>query len=303
MPHSWSIGTVNHMNEPGMSEHGSRRLSDLAVETDTNLAELYAAVARHTARIGSDVVALHRMAGHVGIRRRGMSARYNETLDDLRQLDRERLPLYARRQYDQLLAEVDSALAVVGEMREEMRELDDVWVSNGRWSRFFLVTNVGGHIHSSMACATCRFDTQFAWLPQLSALSEAEAVDAHGQILCSVCFPSAPTEWTSGESKERQQARLEREAAKKVRDEAKLAKALMPDGSTLVVQTNTGWKENVATLHAAKTLLADHFESEAWGSRYGTDAISAVAEAVSKKTGVPVDEVLADARRRAKKRR
>lgn len=65
------------------------------------------------------------------------------------------------------------------------------------WSRFFLVNNTGGHIHSSMSCQTCRFDTSFSWLPSLSGLSEKDAVDAHGAILCTVCFPSAPVEWTN----------------------------------------------------------------------------------------------------------
>lgn len=67
-----------------------------------------------------------------------------------------------------------------------------------RWSRFFLVKNHGGHIHSSMACSTCYDTTEFGWLPQLSGLDEAAAVAAHGAILCTICFPSAPTEWTDG---------------------------------------------------------------------------------------------------------
>ena len=66
------------------------------------------------------------------------------------------------------------------------------------WSRFFLVTNTGGHIHSSMACSTCRPTTSFGWLPELSGLDEKAAVDAEGARLCSVCFPDAPVEWQEG---------------------------------------------------------------------------------------------------------
>ncbi len=50
------------------------------------------------------------------------------------------------------------------------------------WSRFFLVT--GGHIHSSMYCSTCNRNgkaTAFSWLPDLSGLTEEEAVAAHGR--------------------------------------------------------------------------------------------------------------------------
>ncbi len=67
------------------------------------------------------------------------------------------------------------------------------------WSRFFIVH--GGHIHSSMRCHSCSFATQFGWLPNLSGLTEAEAVAEWGGILCTFCFPSAPTEWTEGVNK------------------------------------------------------------------------------------------------------
>lgn len=64
------------------------------------------------------------------------------------------------------------------------------------WSRFFLVNNRGGHIHSTMACHSCRITTSFAWLPDMSGLTEKDAVEAYGPHLCSKCFPSAPVEWT-----------------------------------------------------------------------------------------------------------
>lgn len=66
------------------------------------------------------------------------------------------------------------------------------------WSRFFLVS--GGHIHSSMDCSTCNRNgkaTAFSWLPELSGLTEEEAVAAHGAILCTTCYPTAPLAWTN----------------------------------------------------------------------------------------------------------
>jgi hypothetical protein len=62
------------------------------------------------------------------------------------------------------------------------------------WNRFFLVQ----HIHSSQHCSSFRPTTRIGWLPNLSGLTEAEAVAEHGAILCTICFPSAPTEWTMG---------------------------------------------------------------------------------------------------------
>ena len=66
------------------------------------------------------------------------------------------------------------------------------------WTRFFLVP--GGHIHSTRSCSSCNKRgaiTSFSWLPELSGLTEADAVTAHGSVLCTVCFPSAPVEWTT----------------------------------------------------------------------------------------------------------
>ncbi len=78
----------------------------------------------------------------------------------------------------------------------QLKELDDQYTG---WQRFFLVTSSdGGHIHSSLHCSTCHPTTQFGWLPQLSGLTEADAVADQGPRLCSVCFPSAPVEWTQG---------------------------------------------------------------------------------------------------------
>jgi hypothetical protein len=82
----------------------------------------------------------------------------------------------------------------VAEIEDEISIAEEAYTG---WSRFFLVTSSQGHIHSSMHCSSCRPTTTFGWLPQLSGKEEEEAVKAHGPALCSVCFPSAPVEWTS----------------------------------------------------------------------------------------------------------
>jgi hypothetical protein len=90
------------------------------------------------------------------------------------------------------------------------------------WSRFFLVTNTGGHIHRSMNCSTCYPSTGYAWLPELSGLSETDAVAEYGSILCSICYPSAPVEWTNGVNK--------KEAERKDAEKALKAIAASPEG-------------------------------------------------------------------------
>jgi predicted RNA-binding Zn-ribbon protein involved in translation (DUF1610 family) len=94
----------------------------------------------------------------------------------------------ALEKYDDLVLQCKAKYA-------ELKEWTDKYTG---WSRFYLVS--GGHIHSSMDCSTCnngKSATNFIWLPQLSGLTEKEAVESEGAILCTVCFPSAPVEWTN----------------------------------------------------------------------------------------------------------
>jgi hypothetical protein len=88
--------------------------------------------------------------------------------------------------------------AFIAEREEFMQQRDELEAEYTGWSRFFLVTSSPGHVHSSMHCSTCRPTTRYGWLPQLSGSDEATAVDELGPTLCTVCFPSAPTEWTEG---------------------------------------------------------------------------------------------------------
>lgn len=93
------------------------------------------------------------------------------------------------------LAKLSEAEAGLRELEQAADALEDLYTG---WSRFFLVTSSSGHIHSSMCCSTCRPTTQYGWLPQLSGQTEEQAVKDCGPTLCTVCFPSAPLDWTEG---------------------------------------------------------------------------------------------------------
>jgi len=93
----------------------------------------------------------------------------------------------------------------------EYKEADNEY---GGWSRFFLVPM--GHIHSSTSCSTCYVTTAFSWLPELSGLTEKDAVSEYGEILCSVCFPSAPVEWTNGVNRKEAEAKALAAALKEI---------------------------------------------------------------------------------------
>src|SRR5690606_9099221 len=88
----------------------------------------------------------------------------------------------ARRTHDEAMARVREAWEAVAEHEKRYTG----------WPRYFLVTSSAGHVHSSMKCSTCRPETTYAPVVDLSGASEAEAVEELGETLCSVCFPSAP---------------------------------------------------------------------------------------------------------------
>lgn len=118
---------------------------------------------------------------------------------------------------------------------DESAALEDIWYEHN-WSRFYYVQNANGHIHKDMHCSTCYITTEYSWLTDLSDMTEAEAVKAFGSVLCSVCYPTAPTEWTNGEPLEKIKAREEAAERKREREAKKLEKALLPDGSTLTLE-------------------------------------------------------------------
>jgi hypothetical protein len=187
-----------------------------------------------------------------------------------------------------------------------------------RWSRFFLVLNNNGHIHSSTSCTTCYVTTDFGWLPDLSGLTEADAVEQQGKILCSVCFPSAPVEWTNGVSKATEEAKAERAAQKAERLAKKQAKALVPDDidGGLVIGEGRSYRDRLTTIAAAKSWLTDYFS---WNSGYprtrfdGTvdqhhpsyppEALPIVAEVYAARIGSTPEAEIEAAKKRAAKRR
>lgn len=120
----------------------------------------------------------------------GLGPRRDVTTENLDALEESPRAKYAVRDYR-------AAEARLAALKVEMEPFENEWFTR-QWSRFFLVQ--GGHIHRSMSCSTCNKNgkgTRFAWLPELSGQTEAEAVAAHGATLCTTCWTSAPTEWTN----------------------------------------------------------------------------------------------------------
>jgi hypothetical protein len=207
----------------------------------------------------------------------------------------------------------------IAELEAEAAPLHALY-SEHRWSRFFLVLNTNGHIHRDTSCSTCFITTDFGWLPELSGLTEADAVEQQGEILCSVCFPSAPVEWTNGTSNNDKAAKDERAALKAERLAKKTAKALVPEdidgGLVVFVGFDQGRRERITTIAAAKTWLTDYFS---WNAAYphtwedGTvvhhhpsyppSALEIVADVYAARIGSTPEAEIEAAKKRAAKRR
>ena len=130
-----------------------------------------------------------------------------------------------------------------------------------RWTRYFLVDNTNGHVHSSMNCSTCFRTTQYAWLVQHSGMAADDLVELAGEEACTICFPNAPVATlnrpsllTTPEREAAAKAREERAAKKAIADAKKAANSITnPDGSTI----RFGKWDTVTTVSAAWRDLTD----------------------------------------------
>ena len=220
--------------------------------------------------------------------------------------------------------------AEITRLKAEIAPLNDLFQAN-QWQRFFLVTNTNGHVHRSMNCSTTYPTTDWAWLPHLSGLTDKEAVDDQGGILCTHCFPDAPSDYTSGESKAKREQREQRAEEKRVRDAKKLAKKITADGSDVrltATRTRTDYRTGkpyavtttISSITGAKEFLRDAMEfkrlpkppfvnwsDEDWkdgmDGLHTDENVAVIAGLLSEKTGEPIDKILDDAEKRARKYR
>lgn len=182
-------------------------------EFDEELASIYEAHSKNLRRLDSTIASLHRA---VGDRKQGYGRRAQWGLTDAEAEQKaaeraadETAMYHVQKDAQRALESLQEAREATEATTAQISERDDVFRARGGWSRFFLVSNVNGHIHSSMHCSTCRPTTQFGWLPTVSGKTEKDAVAEHGPMLCTVCFPSAPVEWTNFWEKEEERKQAE----------------------------------------------------------------------------------------------
>lgn len=175
-------------------------------EIDTELAALHAKLDTIVASRDKALDRLHRALGekprHIGRTRKDWPTTAPQAIEKARALAATAEP---KKPWDHdylpdALAAYDTAEAARTAVLDQMTPYNEVYRAR-RWNRFFLVTSSDGHIHSGMNCSTTRPTTTFGWLPDLSGKTEADAVAEHGPLLCTVCWPSAPLDWTRGKAK------------------------------------------------------------------------------------------------------
>lgn len=142
--------------------------------------------------------------------------------------------------YSKRWVDYDRAIEAIKAIDSQIDPLEELYREH-RWSRFYLVP--AGHIHRNTNCHSCYETTQYAWLPELSGLTDADAVQAEGEILCTFCFPDAPVAWTEGVGRRTLEQREEAQKAKEERMRAKAEKSLSLDGTVVkIVAPDDGYR-------------------------------------------------------------
>lgn len=228
-------------------------MSDLStmtpVEIDTQIAHLYGAISRAETTAEQAQATIER-------------------IDSVRDYDRD-LPWNSPAKREAAAAALAQAVATIEQSYAAVRPFEDEFKARP-WNRYYLVTNAGGHVHSSMGCQTCFPTTQYAWLVEQSGMTHEALVDLAGEAACTVCFPSAPVDVL------RRKSQLETPEAKAKRAEREAAKA-EKEATQVTVDGYVGYRGRpqtkvFKTVRGATNDIASHLSSLCW---YGTGHPSA----------------------------
>lgn len=222
----------------------------------------------------------------------------------------------------EIIAKYRQARTEANEIGIRISNLNAIYLQH-KWTRAYLVTNANGHVHKNKNCSTCFPSTNYLWLTQYSGSPEEIIVSDAGQDACTVCYPSAPAEVlnrpsviVTEEKLEKEARKAERAEAKRVREAKRIASAPTIDGSELLV--SDGWKlsngnfrvEELKTERTARIWYVDKSESLAnYGQNKPEDEVAVIKEslenilsALAGKHGVSVDAVRADLDKKVAKR-
>lgn len=265
---------------------GTSEYADYApAQVDKELAVLYSEASNCTARIAQLTKSVER---------------YEKVLDS----QGPTLRRHNEAKIAEFTADIEKYQAKRDDVRAQAAPYEEEYEARGGWSRFYLVQNTGGHVHSSTHCSTCFPTTRYGWLTDNSGMTEDEIVELAGDSACTTCFPSAPVANRNAPRPNRletPEARAEREAnarEKAARDADKAAKAITtPDGEPLMTATGVGVikTERTAEIEAVRSateVISDGVRpipNREWAAKYAEDVETLLA-ALAHKRGTTIEE-------------
>jgi len=210
---------------------------EIAVKTDTELAELYWNAFKAKADLGDYASYIHSLSGSEYERRNRGGRFYTRSIKEAIESGVEKS--WNQQSFEQSVAKYRNVEAELQEYKIAIKGLEEIY-KKYLWNRAFYVP--AGHVHKSRNCSTCYDSTEFAWLPKYSGGSEDEIVNDAGEDACTVCYPSAPAEVlnrpsviVTADKVEKAKAKAERDEAKAKRKAKQIASAPTADGEPLVV--------------------------------------------------------------------
>lgn len=228
--------------------------------------------------------------------------RANLVADSISRLEKD--DIYGPRRIPALHAELKDLNVREDALRGELAPYSLEYAARGGWTRYFLVNNSTGHVHSSMECSTCFVSTEYRWLTGESGKSAEDLVELAGERACTVCFPWAPVDALKRASAFRsdsEEAAIARAKKRAEAAEAKATKAITnPDGTPLEISVSGMRPEVIKTERAAAIEVVDQL----WYQKYYSDpqereaTVVQLLAALAAKRGTSVEEERAAAEKR-----
>lgn len=132
---------------------------------------------------------------------------------------------------------------------EKVRALESVYdIYN--WNRAWIVP--AGHVHKNYHCHTLFHDTTRFLCPEVSGMTEDEIVAKAGERACTICYPSAPSEYLARKSQLMTRDEAEEEAKRQERRAAKLAKEAAKMTVFLPGEGKNGMNETYSSVRGAR---------------------------------------------------
>ena len=253
-------------------------IREIAVQTDTQLAELYWKAFKAKAELSDYAQVIHRIAGSEWEGRR-YSRVYITPIEEAIKSGAENS--WEQNSFELNVAKYNSIKAELEKHTIVINELEKIY-KKYLWNRAFYVP--AGHVHKSRDCSTCYDSTEFTWLPKYSGGSEEEIVNDAGEDACTVCYPSAPAEVlnrpsviVTADKIAKAEAKAEREIAKAQREAKRIASSPTVDGAPLIIsngERKTRYDRESGSFIKLETFQREELKTERTAKIWYVDQLS-----------------------------